>query len=258
VAAARSDHPGQPIVTASAGNHGLGVAYAADVFGVAATVVVPSGASPSKLEALRRYDVELVLVGDSYDDAEAHALELARAGAIYVSPYNDPYTIAGQATIALELFTQLPDLDTVIVPVGGGGLASGVALACAGRGIRVIGVEAAASTAVRQAVDAGHAVAIDVQPTIADGLAGNLEPGSITFDLIRTHVTDLIDVSEPELAEAVRFAARDHGLVIEGSAGAGIAALQSGRVTTGRGNTAVVVTGRNIALPKFVDILRSS
>jgi threonine dehydratase len=258
VAAAMKHHPGQPIVTASAGNHGLGVAYAASVFGVTATVVVPNGASPSKLDALRRFPIELIEVGESYDDAEARALELANAGAIFVSPYNDPHTIAGQATIAYELFAQQPDLDTVIAPVGGGGLVSGIAIACAARGgVRVVGVEASASTAVRHAVEAGRAVTIDVHPTIADGLAGNLEPGSVTFDLVREHVDELTEVDEAALADGVRFAAREHGLVIEGSAAAGIAALRSGRVARGPGSTAVIVTGRNIALAKFVDIVRN-
>ena len=118
-----------PIVTASAGNHGLGIAFAADRLGATATVVVPTNASEAKQEAIERFAVELVRHGTSYDEAEAHALALADAGAVYVSPYNDPDVIAGQGTIAIELLEQVPGLTTIVTPIGGGGLASGLGLA---------------------------------------------------------------------------------------------------------------------------------
>src|SRR4051794_38664878 len=129
------------VVTASAGNHGLGVAHAAATYGVAATVVVPENASAAKRAALTRYDIELVATGSSYDEAEAHALQLAAAGAVFVSPYNDPDTIAGQGTIVGELVAQAPEVATIVVPIGGGGLISGVGLAASAvAGVRVIGV----------------------------------------------------------------------------------------------------------------------
>lgn len=257
VARAVEDDPGKPIVTASAGNHGLGVAFAATTYGANATVVVPETASPVKLDALARFDVTLLKHGTSYDDAEAHALDLAARGSTFVSPYNDPDTIAGQGTIALELFDQLPDVRTIVVPIGGGGLISGIGLAATLQpGVRVVGVQAAASPAVKAAIDGEYS--IDVQSTLADGLAGNIERGSVTIDLARRLVAEIIDVTEDEIAEGIRFLAREHGLIVEGSGAVGVAALMSGKITApdDGGVTAVLLTGRNIA-PKVLTKLLS-
>ena len=194
----------------------------------------------------------LVAKGTSYDEAEAHALTLADEGATFVSPYNDPDTIAGQGTIALELFDQVPDVRTIVVPIGGGGLISGVALAATLRpGVRVVGVQAAASPAVLAAVENDGATPIVVQPTLADGLAGNIEAGSVTIDLVRRHVADIVTVTEDEIGDAIRFLAREHGLIVEGSGAVGVAALMHGKVTVDGGTTAVLLTGRNIA-PKVL------
>ena len=243
----------RPVVTASAGNHGLGVAYAATEYGADATVVIPTNASPVKRAALEAFAVELVAVGTSYDDAEAHALKLASEGAHFVSPYNDPDTIAGQGTIALELFDQVPDVRAIVVPIGGGGLISGIGLASTMRpGVRVVGVQAEASPAMLAALDGRGA--ITVQPTLADGLAGNLEPGTITIDLVRRYVADIVTVSEDEIVDAIAFLSDEHGLVVEGSGAVGVAALLHGRVSMDD-STAVVVTGRNIARDAFVRVL---
>ena len=245
--------PAQPIVTASAGNHGLGVAYAASEYGAAATIVIPTNASSVKRAALEAFAVELVAAGTSYDEAEAHALELAVRGAHFISPYNDPDTIAGQGTIALELFDQMPDVRQVIVPIGGGGLISGIGLASTLRdGVQVIGVEAAASPAVAAALNGESS--IEVKPTLADGLAGNLEEGSITIELTRRHVADIVEVSEDEIANAISFLSAQHGLVAEGSAAVGVAALLHGKIAADE-STAVIVTGRNIARSTYIDVL---
>jgi threonine dehydratase len=241
------------IVTASAGNHGLGVAYAATQYGADATVVLPTTASEAKRAALRTYAVELVEVGVSYDEAEAHALHLGALGAHFVSPYNDPDTIAGQGTIALELFDQVPTVEQIVVPIGGGGLASGIGLAASLRpSVRVIGVQAQASPAMVAALD--RRGTITVQPTLADGLAGNLEPGTVTIELARRYVAGIVTVSEDEIADAIDFMFREHGLVVEGSGAVGVAALRNNRVAADR-PTAVVVTGRNIARDVFVRVL---
>jgi threonine dehydratase len=243
----------QPIVTASAGNHGLGVAYAATEYGAAATVVIPTNASAVKRAALETFAVELVAAGTSYDEAEAHALELADAGAHFISPYNDPDTIAGQGTIALELFEQMPEVRQIIVPIGGGGLISGIGLASTLRNdVRVIGVQAAASAAMVAALDGVSSIA--VQPTLADGLAGNLEAGTVTIELTRRHVAEIVTVTEDEIARAIVFLSNEHGLVAEGSAAVGVAALLHAKVTADE-PTAVLVTGRNIARPTYVDVL---
>lgn len=247
------------VVTASAGNHGLGVAWAATALGRRATVVVPETASPAKVAALERFDVRLVQRGDSYDEAEAHALELAAAGAVYVSPYNDANVIAGQATIGRELEAQLDGPCTVVCPLGGGGLASGLGLWAAGRrdGTRVVAVEARNSQAFRAALDAGAIVPIEPAPTLADGLGGNLEPGSVTFDLVRDHVDDVTVAEEDEIVDAVRFLATACGLVIEGAAAAAVAAVRAGRVASDAVATVVVVSGRNIAASRLAGLLGS-
>ncbi|MEY2455681.1 MAG: threonine dehydratase [Acidimicrobiaceae bacterium] len=255
VSAALAADPTGHVVTSSAGNHGLGVAWAAARLGASATVVVPQTASAAKLEKLARFPIELVLAGTSYEEAEAAGLARAAEGARFVSPYNDPHVIAGQATIAGELRTQVPDLRRVVVPVGGGGLISGIALALAGTGIEVVGVEVERSAPMRAAYDAGVAVPITVGESLADGLAGNLEPGSVTIELVRAHVTDLVTVTEDEVAGAMRHMATEHGLIVEGSGAVGVAAVLAGHVAPVDGTTAVVVTGRNIDLRLLAEVL---
>ena len=247
VAATQRCQPGTPLVAASAGNHGLGVAYAADRLGAEGTVVVPLHASEAKVRALAAYDVQLVRYGDGYDEAERRALAIAEEqGGCYISPYNDPDVIAGQSTVATELLAQLPDLTTVVVPVGGGGLVSGIALATEGTGVRIVGVEPEVNRTMSAAMAAGQAVAVEVGQTIADGLAGNLEPGSVTVGICMGHGVELVSVTEEHLRLAIRFLAVEHGLVVEGAGAAATAAVFSGRFRSDGGTTAVLVTGRNI------------
>jgi threonine dehydratase len=256
VAAAQAADPGTALVTASAGNHGLGLAFAADRLGVDATVVVAETASAAKVAALERFAVTLVRHGQTYDEAEAHAMALADAkGGRYVSPYNDPDVIAGQATVGSELVTQVAGLATVVVPVGGGGLLSGVGLGTERVAPRIVGVEPDVSTAMAAAQAAGHVVRVTVGPTMADGLAGNLEEGSVTVELVHRFADFLCTVTEAEIAAAVRFLAFEHGLVAEGSGAVGVAAVMTGRVAVGDEATAVVVSGRNIAQELLVSIL---
>jgi threonine dehydratase len=245
------------IVTASAGNHGLGIAFAADRLAAAATVVVPTNASDAKRAAIERFAVELVRHGTSYDEAEAYAIALADAGAVYVSPYNDPDVIAGQGTIALELLEQVPGLTTIVTPIGGGGLASGLGLAASTvDGVRVLGVEAEQSPAMRSALDAGAPVSITPGPTLADGLAGNFEAGSVTFDLIRRTIAEVVTVPEDGIAAAMRVLAYEHGIVAEGSGAVGVAALLTKRIALeADGATVVVITGRNISAGTLARVL---
>jgi threonine dehydratase len=247
--------PDDHVVTASAGNHGLGVAFAAARLGVGATVVVPTTASPAKVAALREFPVRLVLEGDGYSDAERHALELAADGATYVSAYNDSSVIAGQASIGPELDEALEGPLTVVVPVGGGGLVAGLSLWARDRpSVHIVGIEAAASRALSAAVAAGGVVEVTVDPTLADGLAGNLEPNSITPAIVAAHTRTLGTVTEAEIRHAIRFLAIRHGLLVEGSGAVGVAALLAGRVDV-NGRAVAVVTGRNIALPVVREIL---
>jgi len=247
------------IVTASAGNHGLGIAFAAERLGATATIVVPTNASDAKQDAIERFAVALVRHGTSYDDAEAHALALGDAGAVFVSPYNDPDVIAGQGTIAAELLEQVPDIATIVTPIGGGGLASGLGLAASTMdGVRIVGVEAVRSAAWTAALDAGRPVPISPGATLGDGLAGNLEPGTVTFDLVRRTVAEVVAVTEDDIATAMRFLAREHGIVAEGSAAVGVAAVLTGRVAPAphsTGATVVIVTGRNITAHTIAGVL---
>jgi len=244
-------------VTASAGNHGLGVAWAAARLGRTATVVVPEHSSAAKVSALRTYPIELVERGADYDAAEKYALELATAeGASFISPYNDPTVIAGQATIGRELEGQAPGELTVVAPVGGGGLLSGLSLWSSSRPeVRIAGVESSESRAVSAAVAVGHIVAVPMGATIADGLSGNLEPGSVTPGLVAR--AQLVAVDDDELRHAMRWLFANHGLVTESSGAAGIAAVLAGKVDMS-GQLVVVVTGRNIAADRYAEILRRS
>jgi len=246
------------VVTASAGNHGLGLAYAASRLGVQATIVTPDNASPAKISALQRFPVRLLTGGPSYDDAERRALQLAdESGAVFVSPYNDPWVVAGQGTIGVELLEDVPDLTTVLVPVGGGGLISGIGtwLKAVRPSIRVVGVQSSASPAMEQALAAGRLVEIPILPTIADGLAANIQPGSITFPLAQKAVDEMVLVSEEEIAETIAATFQEIHVALEGSAVVGIAALRTGKLPDKEGKIAVVVTGRNIAAERLCGIL---
>ena len=256
LAALEALDPPRPVITASAGNHALGIAFAAARLGRPAVVVTSTTASPAKIAAIRRFGVELIQAGTSYDEAEAHALErAARDGLHYVSPYNDPHVIAGQASIGAELAVQLPGPLTVVCAVGGGGLASGLGLWASTRGdVRVIGVEAAASPAVSAAVQAGRPVPVEVTDTLADGMAGNLEPGSVTVGLVARYVDALVTVSEDEIRAAIRYLVTERGVVAEGAGAAPVAAVLAGTVPDGAG-TVAVVSGRNIAAPVLAAVL---
>lgn len=237
---------GSRIVTASAGNHAIGIAWAALKLKQQATIVVPETASPRKLEILQEMDAEILQIGTSFDDAEAHALKLAEAGSTYISAYNDPHVIAGQATVLEELLRQIEGDFTVIVPVGGGGLIAGVAMRAAkvtDREITVIGVEAEASRAVSASVAAGEVIDVPIGEMLADGLAGNVEPGSISVDILKEHPPEFVSVNEDQIRAAIGELYADHDLVAEGAAATSYAAMKSQAID---GPVVALITGRNI------------
>jgi len=245
---------GRHVVACSAGNHGLALAVAAAELGARATVVVSARTDPAKVAGIRRTGCDLALVGETYDEAERHAMELARdLGAAFVSPYNDPLVIAGQATVGRELAEELGQDLTIVVPVGGGGLAAGVALA-AGTAVTV-GVEAWRSPAMSAALRAGRVVTISPGPTLADALAGNLEPGTVTFPLVRDHVAEVVTVTEAEIAAAMRFLHAEHGLVAEGGGAVAVAAVLAGRVPVRTAACVALVTGRNIDPGRYAAVI---
>ncbi len=250
------------VVTASAGNHALGVAHAARHLGIKATIVVPKAASAAKVEALRRYPVTLLLEGDSYDAAEIYARQLEQErGLVFVSAYNDPQVIAGQGTLAYEILNDLPQTKTLIVPVGGGGLVSGIGLwaKAISPDIKIIGVQSEASPFMHDALKAGTLVPAQDLPSLADGLAGGLEAGTITFEFAQKFIDEMVLVKESDIAESIRFFANELHIIAEGSAVVGTAALLSGRINSANLNGPVVdlVCGRNIASATFHKILNS-
>jgi len=245
---------GQRVVASSAGNHGAAVAIAAAELGQSATVVVGVHADPAKVARIRAAGAELVLHGDTYDEAERHAIDLAgRTGAAFVSPYNDPLVVAGQATLGSDLVERLGQDLTIVVPVGGGGLAAGVGLA-AGRAVTV-GAVAERSPAMSEAVRAGRIVPVGVGETLADALAGNLEPGTITFELVRDRVSSVVEAAEAEIAAAMRFLYVEHGVVAEGGGAAAVAAVRAGLVPVRTAACVAVVTGRNVDASRYASVL---
>jgi threonine dehydratase len=244
------------VIAASTGNHGQGVALAAQIAGVAATVFVPRTASSVKLEAMRALGAELETVAGDGLAAELAARAAARARAqVFVSPYNDPVVIAGQGTLGVELAGQVPELDAVFVSGGGGGLLAGVAAALkhALPSVTVVACQPANAPSLCKSVAAGRVVAVAEQPTISDGTAGGLEDGSITVPLCRTLVDDWVLVSEAEIGRAMRVIAERERWIVEGAAGVALAGcLKSAQQYRGR-TVAVVLCGRNVAFETFLE-----
>ena len=236
------------LVTASAGNHGQALAYAARLAGLQLTVYVPETAPRAKKDTIRRMGAELVGCAD-YDEAELRAKQHAATGsASFISPYSHADVIAGAGTIGLEIAEQDPAIDAVVAPVGGGGLVSGIAIAIKESGHRaeIVGVEVEASCPFHQGLAAGGIVHIDVGLTLADGLSGNLDPETVTFDIVRTMVDRMMLVTEDHLRDAVPGVLREERLVAEAAGATGVAALLSGRLQTKGRRTAVVLSGANI------------
>ncbi len=247
---------GGRLVTASAGNHGRALACAAALFDIPLVVFVPANAPRAKVDAIARSGAELRVCGD-YDEAERQAKAFAdEAGGTYISPYSHPDVIAGAGTIGLELAAQQPDLDAIVVPIGGGGLISGIGVAIKALlpRTRVIGVEVAASCPFTKSLAAGHLVTIDVGPSIADGLTGNLDPDTVTLDLVRDVVDEIVVVEEEDVRAALAGVVTNEHLVIEGAAAAAPAALLSGKVRID-GNVAVILSGANVDRERLLDVL---
>jgi threonine dehydratase len=246
------------VVTASAGNHGLALAHAARQAGVSLTVYVPQEAPKKKVDGLRQLGAALVFCSGGYGGAERAALAAAASGGVtFVSPYNQPAVIAGAGTIGLELLEQVPELDTALVPVGGGGLISGVGLALKARRpeIRIIGVQGETS-AVLHADWQGRGInTVRIEPTLADGLAGEVDPESITRGIVRQVVDDFILVSEDEIAEAIAYLYRAHDQVVEGSGAVGVAAILTGKFDPTDRVVGLIISGGNIDPEPHEEIL---
>jgi len=237
------------VIAASAGNHAQGLSYHAGRRGVATTIVMPERTPIIKVTRTRSYGARVVLHGSNYDEAYAEALRIQAAeNLVFVHPFNDPRVIAGQGTIGLELLEQCPQMDFVLVPIGGGGLISGVACALKETNprIKVIGVQASAIASMKASVDAGELTEVSAGTTIADGIAVR-RPGDYTFGMIRRYVDDILTVDEEELANAILLLLEREKTVSEGAGAAGLAALINGKLPAARGRKVVVLlSGGNI------------
>jgi threo-3-hydroxy-L-aspartate ammonia-lyase len=246
------------VVAYSSGNHAQAVAIAARLVGTSATIVMPQDAPKAKVDATRGYGAEIVMYDRWTESREEIGAQLARErGLELVRPYDDPLVMAGQGTAALELLADVPELDVLVVPVGGGGLIAGCATAAKALrpGIRVVGVEPEAGDDTRQSFAAGERVRIDVPRTIADGLQA-ASPGELTFEVNRQRVDEIVTVSDAEILDAMAFLFDRLKLVTEPSGAVGVAALLAGRVES-RGRVGVVISGGNVGVARFAQLLGS-
>lgn len=242
------------VICSSAGNHAQGVALAAAMSGVRAVVVMAENATPAKVAATRSYGAEVVLHGTIWDEADARALELAaRQGLTYVHPFDDPDLIAGQATVGLEIAADVPDADVVVVPIGGGGLISGIAQAIKLRcpSTRVVGVESSGAPGMRESVGAGRVVTLDRVDCVIDGLRVR-RVGTLTREIVSRWVDEIVTLPDAEIFESVVWLMSRQKLVAEGAAAATVAALRKGLVRAAPGARVVcVLSGGNLGLERL-------
>lgn len=243
------------IVAASAGNHGRAMALAAEELGMPCVIFTPASAPEAKQAAIRRHGAVLHSDSEDYDTAEKQAKAFADAeNGVYVSPYNHPDVIAGAGTIGLEIVEAMPAFDVVVVPLGGGGLASGVGLAlkAVAPNATLVAVEVEASSPFTLSLEAGRITEITPRPSLADGLVGNLEPGSITFQIVKQVVDRVVTVNEEDLARAMKGLATEERLIVEGAGAAAVAAIMAGKASAPGQRVVALVTGGNVDLPKWL------
>ncbi len=237
-----------PVVASSAGNHAQGVAYAAKKFGIPATIVMPKAAPIAKAQATEGYGAKVVLAGDCYDDAYARACEICREeGAAFLHPYNDPEVIAGQGTLGLEILGDLPSVDIVIVPAGGGGLLAGVAAAIkqVNPRVKVYGVQAEGADAIARSFREGRLITTETASTIADGIAVKA-PGDITVEMICRYADGVLTVSDTEIADAILLLLERCKQVVEPAGATPLAAVLSGALDVKGKRVVCVLSGGNI------------
>jgi threonine dehydratase len=242
------------IVSASTGNHGLGVSLASELEEVMLTLVLPTNASKEKRRRLEEYGSEIIEYGEDCEKAEVWARGLAlKTGRIYVSPYNDNEIIAGQGTLGLEILEDLPDAEAVLVAVGGGGLIAGTAgyLKSSNDKIRIIGVEPANSAVMAASLRAGKIVEIEEQETLADAVAGMIEPGSITFPFCQELIEGIITVEESLIRDAMRLLYEEHRQMVEGAGALPLAALLKQSAPFLKKKVVLVISGGNISPHTF-------
>ena len=245
------------VVASSAGNHAQGVAISATKLGIKSTIVMPKSAPFAKISSTRNYGGEVVLEGAIYDDAYQKALEIKEeTGATFVHPFNDPYVIAGQGTIGLEILEKHPDLEVIFVPIGGGGIAAGIALAAKTMkpGIKIIGVQSENAPSMLEALQANKIETIHVKKTIADGIAV-ARPGDLTFPLIQKYVDEIVTVPETELSKSVLFLLEECNLVCEGAGAVTVAAVMSQSERFKGKKVGAILSGGNIDINMIESVI---
>jgi threonine dehydratase len=250
------------VVTASAGNHGQAVAFGAQKLGFSAKIVMPTNTPKIKVDGIKQYGADLLLFGETYSEAERKAKEIAtQEGRLYISPYNDELIVVGHGTVGLEILKALPNVDVVIVPVGGGGLISGISIAVKSQrpNVQVIGVQSEASPIMFESLKAGKIVPPHRHEpyTVAEGLSGGIENGSITFTIAQQYVDEVMLVREESIRHAVYLLWKNEKQVVEGSGVAGVAMLLENNDSFTGQTVAVVITGGNIDDSLFKSILAS-
>ncbi len=246
------------VVTVSTGNHGRAVAYAAGKLGIPAVICLSENVPPNKVEAIRQLGAEVVQAGRSYDEAESHALRLRDArGLTLVDPFDDPLIVAGQGTIGLELLEEMPEIDMAVIPLSGGGLVAGIAIALksAKPAVRIIGISMDRAPVMVHSLRAGRPIEMPEEPTLADALAGGIGlRNRHTFRLVQELVDETHLVTEEEIAAGMAFAFHQHHVVVEGGGAVGLAALLHGRVPNLGRRIAVVISGGNVDAGRLLQI----
>lgn len=237
------------VIAASAGNHAQGVALAAQLHHIKAVIVLPKFAPLTKVIATKSYGAEVVLFGENFDDAVAHSRELQeKHGYTYIHAFDDELIIAGQGTIGVEIAEAAPQTTVIVVPIGGGGIISGIAIAAKNLlpNVRIVGVQAANCAPMKKSVAAGEVVHVEAMETIADGIAVK-RPGALTMPIIRELVDEIVEVSEDEIARAIYFCVTNNRLVVEGAGAAGLAALLAKKINLNADDTVcAVLCGGNV------------
>lgn len=241
------------VIAASAGNHAQGVAYGSRLAGIKSFVVMPKNAPLAKIEASQNYGAQVILYGKSFDEAHMYALKLqGKLGASFIHAFDDPFVIAGQGTVGLEVLEDLPEVEGLMVPVGGGGLISGIALAVKETHphLKLIGVQAERCPSMLLSLKSGERQTVPHQETVADGIAVK-RPGALTFEIISRYVDELVTVKEKEITQTMLYLLERSKQVVEGAGAAALAALLFGKTKLVNKKVAVIISGGNVDLAKL-------